>query len=55
MPILLIALLALLVFGLIGIVLAIAMVSEHSKLRPSAASNAVRSRPDSVASFHLKS
>jgi hypothetical protein len=34
MPILLIALLALLVFGLIGIVLAIAMVSEHSKLRP---------------------
>jgi len=55
MPILLMALLALLVFGLIGILLTVAMVSEHSKLRPAATRNAGRSMPDTVPTLHPKS
>jgi hypothetical protein len=54
MPILLMALLALLVFGLIGIVLTVAMVSEHSRLRLSATRKSACSRPYPAASFHSK-
>lgn len=45
MPILLMALLALVVFGLIGLLLVVAVVMEHSKRARSAGGNA----PDPVA------
>jgi hypothetical protein len=59
MPILLLALLALLVFGLIGVLLTVAVVLEHRKRRHSAKlaakSNAALSAPSSaVPSLHPK-
>jgi hypothetical protein len=55
MPILLMALLALLVFGLVGILLTVAMVSEHSKLTRSVKSNAAAPLAGgSIASLHPK-
>jgi len=54
MPILLMALLALLVFGLIGILLAVAVVLEQSK-RARLAANAAHGVPSGVApSLHPK-
>ncbi len=55
MPILLMALLALLVFGLVGILLTVATLLEHSKLARSTKSSAAVSVPcGSVASLHPK-
>jgi len=53
MPILLMALLALLAFGLIGILLTFAVLSEHSKLARSAKRDTGRSvAAGGVASLH---
>ena len=49
MPILLMALLALLVFGVIGILLTAAMILEHSKHAHLAKANATHSVPPGVA------
>jgi len=55
MPILLMALLALLVFGLIGILLAVAVILEQSKRARLAKSNALHPVPSGVApSLHPK-
>jgi hypothetical protein len=55
MPILLMALLALLVFGLVGILLTVAMASEHSKRTPSAKRTAtVSGAGGPIAPFHPK-
>ncbi len=55
MPILLMALLALLIFGLIGILLTVAVLSEHAKPTRSAKSNvAVPVTGGPIASLHPK-
>ncbi len=55
MPILFMALLAMLVFGLIGILLTVAVVLEHSKRTRLARSHAEHSVPaGAVPSFHPK-